>query len=663
MTNVFDAATPGSSPNRTLNEEQYQAATAPIGPVIVAAGPGSGKTRVINSRITWMIHELAIAPDHIAAFTFTNKAANEMIRRLQRTLGEETSRKITAGTFHSWGARFLRYNGHVIDVPTNYSIYDRGASRDTVASIIQDNADFKHPDINTAAGLKYITDNKAKGITADQAAAPYAQLADRSPQTILAKIWLEYEARLKRDDSLDFDDLLIKSLEILRTQPEILASVTERHPHLLIDEYQDTSQVQQRMTALIAMAGAEQSLFVVGDPDQSIYAFRSARINGILEFSATYPECRIYHLTHNYRSTPEIIDAAQNLIDFNTARIEREANPIRAAGSPLNWIRGYNADEEARLISRYIWRLKMENDAPWNDFCVAYRTHQQSRVLSAVLREDDIPFTITGDYDFFNRQEIKLFLNWLRLVQNPKDETALLNVVKTPPRGIGQVTLRALRNAAHTNNISMNTMLAEIHAEKHSAETLARFGISEKIVAKFNRLQQELTTLQDLGLSGSPLEVIVQLSDLVGLRAYIEDQPDAESRITHIQDLRNMADGYPAGSLTEFLEHVAVSSERKQQEEQSINAVTLTTLHQAKGLEFPHCVISGVETGLLPHSLCRTAAEIEEERRLFYVGVTRAKDTLAISWSQRRNGRETGPSKFIAEIPEESWCAPPPIER
>lgn len=658
-----------------LDPEQQAAATAPLGAHIVVAGPGSGKTRVITARISHLINTLHADAADIAAFTFTNAAAKALKQRIASVTDPETTTAVTAGTFHSWAARFLREHCAAAGIPRAYTIYDREDSVATVTQIAADHPSLNHPQLPAGAVVGYISQQKSRHRDAAAAADRYPA-NDNSPLAVRDRLWLEYEQGLRREQALDFDDLLLRALDLLVQNADLRRAAGARHRHILVDEFQDTNPVQQRLALALAYANPERpSLFVVGDPDQSIYAFRNADLAGFIGFQqrcfrawqrlhtgahAEPPASGQYLLTRNYRSTANIITAAQSLIDHNVERIRRAAAPTRAAGRRLRWIVSADPEAEAEAIATDIAAIIAANPqtAAYQHFCIAYRTHQQSRPLAEALRAAGIPCTVRGEYEFFRRQEIKAYLAWLRIIVNPHDAVALNTARQQPRSGIGDRTWKRLSFAAGELDYSVGTIIAMAAV---NPEPLAEYRLRGRPVAATAAFHAQTERLRAAAADLTPQDIIDYLSEQAGLAAWVSNLTNPQFRQQQVADLRALANPNEFGpdSLEQFLEYASTAGSAGPPPD--LNRATLTTLHQAKGLEFPHVYIAGAEDGLLPHQLSAASSEIEEERRLLYVGITRAHDTVALSWCERRRGKPAQPSPFLRQIPPAAWESPLPL--
>lgn len=642
-----------------LNEAQRAPVEHKDGPLIVIAGAGSGKTRVLTYRIAHLMNQ-GVDPFNILALTFTNKAAREMKNRIAQIVGPSEAKNLWMGTFHSVFARLLRMEGEKLGYPSNFSIYDTKDSQRLVNSIIKemglDKDVYKYKRIYSR-----ISSYKNSLITVRS----YFQNQELMEEDAMAKIprigevYQHYVERCFKAGAMDFDDLLLKTNELLNRFPEVLAKYQKRFQYILVDEYQDTNHSQYLIVK--ALSDRFQNICVVGDDAQSIYAFRGANIDNIFNFQRDYDDVKTYRLEQNYRSTSNIVKAANSVIEKNQTRLEKDVWTDNDDGSKIVVNRLLTDGEEGRFVASSIFENKMQNQMLNGDFAILYRTNAQSRSMEDALRKKDIPYRIYGGLSFYQRKEIKDVLGYLRLIINPKDEEALNRVINYPSRGIGDKTMTRLTLAAnHYNksifevienisrikNLNINkgiqTRLTnftemikafQIHAERENA-----FQIAEMVTKKTG-------LLQEMKKDGTP-EGIMRIENveelLNGIRDFVEGQEDvADSR----------------GSLAEFLEDVALLTDLDK-ETPNEDRVSLMTVHSAKGLEFPYVYIVGLEENLFPSGMSmNTRAELEEERRLFYVALTRAEKKAYLTHveSRYRWGKlvDADPSRFIGEIDEE----------
>lgn len=640
-----------------LNEAQRAPVEHKDGPLIVIAGAGSGKTRVLTYRIAHLMNQ-GVDPFNILALTFTNKAAKEMKNRIAEIVGPSEAKNLWMGTFHSVFARILRMEADKLGYPSNFSIYDTQDSQRLVNAIIKemglDRDIYKYKRI-----FSRISSYKNSLITVKA----YFQNQELMEADAMAKIprigeiYKNYVDRCFKAGAMDFDDLLLKTNELLNRFPEVLAKYQKRFKYILVDEYQDTNHSQYLIVR--ALSDRYQNICVVGDDAQSIYAFRGANIDNIFNFQRDYDDVKVYRLEQNYRSTNNIVSAANSVIEKNKTRLEKEVWTENEDGSKIVVNRLLTDGEEGRFVAGSIFENKMQNQMRNGDFAILYRTNAQSRAIEDALRKRDIPYRIYGGLSFYQRKEIKDMLAYLRLIVNPKDEEALNRIINYPSRGIGETTMDRLTLAANhygrsifevIENISridlkinkgIQTRLTnfvnmiksfQIHAKKENAFTIA------EMVAKKTGL------LQEMKKDGTPEGImrIENLEELLnGIRDFVEGQED-------------VADA--TGSLSEFLEDVALMTDMDK-ETPDEDRVSLMTIHLAKGLEFPYVYIVGLEENLFPSAMSmNTRSELEEERRLFYVALTRAEQKAYLTYAESRfrwgKTVDAEPSRFIGEIDE-----------
>ena len=625
-----------------LNDRQKEAVEHIDGPLLINAGPGSGKTRVITHRIAYLVRTVGVSPYRIAAVTFTNKATKEMRQRLDNLMGEG-GQEVTAGTFHSFCARFLRREGAHLGLSNDYVIYDDADQVSLIKrSMEETNVDPKR---FSPRAIQYsISAAKSQLLTPDDFTA------DNYFDEIVHRVYERYEHLMGQSSAVDFDDLLLKAQLILEKVPEVAARYQDRYVHFMIDEFQDTDVVQYALAR--KLSEHYRNLCVVGDPDQSIYSWRNADIRNILSFQKDYPEAKVIALEENYRSTKTILEAAQSLIAPNEQRVEKELFTSNGSGVPIVVSEGYNEREEAQMVVREISNLVGSGDYELNDVAVMYRVNAQSRALEEACLRHGMPYQLVGSIRFYQRQEIKDVAAYLRLIANPDDDVAFGRVVNTPTRGIGQRTLDDLMRYARDTGTSLFTAAGGV---ADGAVPLA--ARSARALTRFTEMIEALVAAaEDLDL----VELIDLLLDRTGYKGHVQDEAErGEERWENIQEFRNTAHDFiglqTSEALMAFLESISLVSDVDNLNE-TVDAPTLITLHQAKGLEFPVVFIVGMEEGMLPHSRSlEDPSEMEEERRLAYVGVTRAKERLYLMRAFRRGFRGmTGPSKpsrFLNDVP------------
>jgi DNA helicase-2/ATP-dependent DNA helicase PcrA len=636
-----------------LNPRQREAVTHTEGPLLIVAGPGSGKTRVIAHRIAYLLAHRGVRPYRILAVTFTNKAAREMRERVLALVGESAGQEMAIGTFHSLCARILRVDGHHIGVPRDFVIYDEedqvGAVRQALAELDLD-AKSNPP----GAILSLISRAKAELRTPQAMAA----LAQNYFQEVAARVYAVYQRILEENAALDFDDLLNRTVQLFREHEAVRAKYAERFLYQHIDEFQDTNVAQYALAKLLCQP--HRNLCVVGDPDQSIYTWRAADIRNILSFEHDFPEAKVVFLEQNYRSTQAILDCALHVIAKNRQRKEKGLWTENGPGLPALVYEAFDEVEEASFVAAEVERLAREG-RPYRHFAVMYRTNAQSRPLEEAFLRRGIPYRLVGGVRFYERREVKDLLAYLRLVQNPFDSVALLRVLNVPPRGIGERTAQELQRWARELGVPLYAalqLLAEQERDSPTQETQAapRPGFQRRTAGALLRflglLNQLMARAPQLSLS-QLLDAVIEATDY---RTYVLAEQRGEERWENVEELRSVAATYdelrPQDALSALLEDVALVTEVDRYDE-SANAVTLITLHAAKGLEFPVVFMVGLEEGLLPHIRSfEDPGQMEEERRLCYVGMTRAKELLYLVRAFRRTrGGPHPPSRFLADIP------------
>ena len=640
----------------TLNEAQQKPVLHKEGPLIVIAGAGSGKTRVLTYRIA---HLMASGVDSfsILALTFTNKAAREMKGRIADLVGESEAKNLWMGTFHSVFARILRQEADKLGYPSNFTIYDTQDSDRLIAAIIKemglDKDIYKYKQIRSRISAFKNSLITVKAYYNDYDLQEADTMAKR-PQ--MGAIYKEYVERCFKAGAMDFDDLLLRTNELLNRFPEVLAKYQDRFRYILVDEYQDTNHSQYLIVR--ALSDRYQNICVVGDDAQSIYAFRGANINNILNFQKDYEDVALYRLEQNYRSTKTIVAAANSIIQHNKNKIDKVVWTSNDTGPLIQLNRLPTDAEEGRHVASSIFEFKMQEQRKNADFAILYRTNAQSRALEDALRKRDIPYRIYGGLSFYQRKEIKDVLAYLRLIVNPKDEESLKRVINYPARGIGQTTVDKLVIGAKQHGLSLfETMIkaSELGLSLHSG-ALTKLS---NFVTLLQRFQIENETL-------NAFEIADLVTKKIGLVQELKKDatPEGVARIENVEELlngirdftegqRELADA--TGSLSEFLEDVALATDLDQDDDPSIDRVALMTIHLAKGLEFPYVYIVGLEEDLFPSAMSlNTRAELEEERRLFYVALTRAEERAFLSYtlSRYRWGKliDAEPSRFIEEI-------------
>lgn len=618
-----------------LNPEQKKAVQTTEGPVLIIAGAGSGKTRVLAHRIAYLIFEKKIWPNRILAVTFTNKAANEMKERVYRLLGYQNIEKFKnlmpfLGTFHSICAKILRVEIKNLGYKSNFAILDEEDQKKAVKRA-EENLRIDPKEYAPELILSQISANKSNLMTPKK----YQSFVSSNFQEIVLIIWQEYEKILKANQALDFDDLINKTVEIFQKFPKVLAKYQEKFRYILIDEYQDTNRAQYKLVQLLAKKF--QNICVVGDPDQSIYGWRGADISNILNFEADFPKAKVIKLEQNYRSTQNILNAAHYVISKNIVRKEKRLWTENEIGVPVVLYEAQNERDEARFVIDEIHELlKRKELKSFLDFVILYRTNAQSRALEEVFLEYGMPYKIVGGVRFYDRKEIKDIVAYLRLIANPEDRLSLERIINVPARGIGPVGLKLIASGEWKQNTKIKLFFKMMEELRQRAKTL------------------NLVDLIDLVLKKTGYEKML-----------LDGSIEGESRFENVQELKSVASNEmlvlggqpPKAQLAAFLETVALQTDIDEWDEKA-DAVTMMTAHNAKGLEFPVVFMVGMEEGLFPHSRSLLeVADLEEERRLCYVGMTRAMKRLYLTYASARmifGGFQANiKSRFLEDIPDE----------
>lgn len=637
-----------------LNPNQLEAATHVDGPMMVIAGAGSGKTKVLTYRIAYLM-EKGVDPFNILALTFTNKAAREMKERIANVVGESEARNVTMGTFHSVFAKILRYHSDKIGYPNNFTIYDSQDSRSLLKSIIKE---MGLDDKVYKPGLVHSRISSAKNnLISPQQYEANAEIVgeDRmSGKPKLFIIYKQYEARCFKAGAMDFDDLLFKTNILLRDFPDVLNFYQHRFRYILVDEYQDTNYSQYLIVK--KLAALYENICVVGDDAQSIYAFRGANIENILNFRKDYPDYKLYKLEQNYRSTKNIVDAANSIIAHNKDQIKKKVWTQNEDGNTIKVLRTLTDNEEGRVISNAIFEAKKAKGLDYKDFAILYRTNAQSRSFEEALRKLNLPYKIYGGLSFYQRKEIKDIISYYRLAANPKDEEALKRVINYPRRGIGNTTMEEVTVAANRYGVSIWEVISDFETYPVSMNTAAKKKMQAfaTMITSFG-IKLETTPAFDLA------QEIAQSSGILK-ELYDDRSPEGVARYENIQELlagiKEFTVSQEEGvlvSLSDFLIDVALLTDADNESEEDRNKVTLMTIHASKGLEFPYVYIVGLEENLFPSQMSlHSRTELEEERRLFYVALTRAETSCTLSYSMSRykwgQATTSEPSRFIQEI-------------
>ena len=645
---------------KSLNDVQRQAVQHTNGPLLILSGAGSGKTRVITHRIAYLIKNHDISPFRILAVTFTNKAAKEMKHRLDALVEEGVSQSLWVATFHATCARILRRDieklgtragsesvplsgGHAYT--RDFTIFDTGEQATLVKDVLRQ-LNYSDKQYNPRAILSHISRAKNESIPP----RTYEKIAEGYFERIVAEVYALYQDTLRLNNALDFDDLLLFAVELLSENPEIRQYYQNRFEYILVDEYQDTNRCQYELVHLLT--GTKQNICVVGDDDQSIYAFRGADIRNILDFENDYPNTCVLRLEQNYRSTQNILDAAWGVIHNNRERKAKKLWTKNDIGELVTCYEAMDENDEAGYVGTKIedWHAEGIN---YKDFAIFYRTNAQSRIFEEALRTANIPYQIVGGVGFYDRMEVKDLLAYLRVMCNPSDSMSLRRIINVPSRGIGSTTLQRLIDFAVKEDITLFNAIQRVG----EISTINR-GLQAK-VRRFAKI------FDDLDATVMPADALDYILKETGYLKNLESQNtiEAQNRVENIEELINAVIEYesnePEPTLSDYLENVALTADIDAMETDSTDMVALMTLHSAKGLEFPFVFIVGMEEGYLPHKRSideATEAAIEEERRLCYVGITRTMEQLYLSHAtERRMFRQTvypDPSRFISEIPE-----------
>ena len=638
-----------------LNDAQAEAVITTEGPLLIVAGPGSGKTRVVTHRIAYLVRDSRVPPYRIAAVTFTNKAAREMRDRIEG-LQVPDAGSVFAGTFHAFCARLLRRNGEGVGLDPNYTIYDSDDQLGLIKKAMQlADVDEKR---NPPRAIQSTISRAKSLLMGSEGLARQAQLDGDYFEELAARVYHHYEELLGRSNAVDFDDLLMRAVQLLQENRDIREDYQRRYRYLMVDEFQDTNIAQYRLAKLLT--GPDQNICVVGDPDQSIYSWRNADIRNILSFQQDFPDARVIPLEQNYRSTRNILDTASALISHNGMRVPKELKTDNASGKDVVIHEAYTQDEEAEFVAREVLDLARRERIKPGSCAVMYRINAQSRALEEACLRLGIKYRIIGGIQFYRRREIRDLLAYLCVLHNPQDDVNLARAINTPPRGIGDKTIQDLTRWSLSQRIPVFAAI-QLVAKARAAGLPCPAPLAARAytaVSRFGDLLNRFSELKDkLPIS----DLIKLLVDEAGLEAHIrKTDTNPEERMENIQEFMALAAEYesdtPENDLAAFLERASLVSDVDNYEE-SEDTLTLITLHQAKGLEFPVVFIAGLEEGLLPHSRSMDSnSDLEEERRLCYVGITRAKERLYLLRAFQRGmwGRSSAtlPSRFLDEIPQ-----------
>jgi len=640
-----------------LNPQQYTAVTTLQGPLMILAGAGSGKTRVLTVRIAHLIRN-GIDPFNILALTFTNKAAKEMKERIAKVVGDSNSRSIWMGTFHSVFARILRMEAHNLGFPSNFTIYDSQDALNVIKKVIKEmSLDLELYKPKKVLGRISQYKNSLITVNAYFNNPELVEADERANMKFLGEIYRKYVDTCFRSGAMDFDDLLLRTNELLTRFPEILAKYQDRFRYILVDEYQDTNHSQYLIVK--ALASKFENICVVGDDAQSIYAFRGANIYNILNFKKDYPDAVSVSLEQNYRSTQNIVNAASSIISKNQQQFQKNIFSENEIGAKIQVYRSLSDADEANFVASQILENSLRNQLKYNEFAILYRTNSQTRAFEDALRKKNIPYKVYGGLSFYQRKEVKDLIAYLRLLVNENDMEALLRIINYPMRGIGETTQNKLVTSADRLGISLAELLNNI--DIYSPQC----GLNSSTLGKLTDFWSMIKAFQVKLKTESAYQIAMEIARQSGVvKTLKEDQsPEGVSKVENIQELMNSLQGFieeeeqiEGGdpSLSNFLENIALSSDTRENDDND-NRVSLMTIHLSKGLEFPIVHIVGLEENLFPSFMSgNTREELEEERRLFYVALTRAEKQAIFSYANLRYrwGKITDcePSRFLSEI-------------
>ena len=617
----------------SLNDRQKEAVLYNDGPLLIIAGAGAGKTKTLTTKIAYLIEELNVSPYNILAITFTNKAAKEMKDRLYMLVGD-IAKKLQVSTFHSFGLKLLRENYDALGYDKNFVIMDSDDSLTVVKKIIKDMG--YDPKIYNPRAIRNKISSCKNEMMSPEA---YEKYAVSDYEKVIQQVYAKYEVKLQRNNSVDFDDLLLLPIELFKKHPDILNKYQDLYQYLLIDEYQDTNEAQYILTKLLC--AKNRKITCVGDDSQSIYSFRGANYKNILNFENDYKDAKTILLEENYRSTSTILDAANQVIKNNKMRKDKNLWTARGIGDKIKYYRAYNEKDEAQYVIRKVKEL-VNRGVEYQDIVVLYRTNAQSRVIEDEYLKENLPYRVVGSLYFYARKEIKDLIAYLRLIHNSKDNISLLRTINTPKRGIGLKTIEHLQEKADLEGISM-----------YDAITSGKELEFKNTIEKLKAISEDLTLT----------ELIDKVLDASGLRADLESEKtlEAEVRLENLEEFKSITKSFEERegliSLEDFLMEISLISDVEEYKDDP-NRVTLMTVHSVKGLEFNHVFVVGMEEGIFPHmnSLMENS-ELEEERRLCYVAITRAKDDLHLVNARHRTlfGKEqiNPVSRFLGEIPKD----------
>jgi len=641
-----------------LNEAQYDAVTTINGPLMVLAGAGSGKTRVLTMRIAHLISN-GIDPFNILALTFTNKAAREMKDRIAKVVGDSNARSLWMGTFHSVFARILRSEAHYLGFPSNFTIYDTQDSLNVLKKVLKDlniDTDLYKPKKVQSRISTY--KNNLITVKAYFNNPELIEADEKANMKLIGQIYQKYVETCFRNGGMDFDDLLLRTNELLTRFPEVLAKYQDRFRYILVDEYQDTNHSQYLIVK--ALASKFENICVVGDDAQSIYSFRGANIYNILNFKKDYPDAITVSLEQNYRSTQNIVDAANAVISKNTQQFKKNVFSDNEIGDKIKVYRSLSDADEANFVAANIWEVHNRDQRKFNDFAILYRTNSQTRAFEDALRRKNIPYRVYGGLSFYQRKEVKDLVAYLRLLVNENDNEALTRIINYPARGIGETSQNKLIVFADSQNISVAQLLDNL------GMYAPQLGLNNGILTKLSDFWSMIKAFQVLLKTENAYNVAMEVAKRSGLIKFLKDDqtPEGISRVENVQELMNSMQGFIEEqqqledgdtSLSNFLENIALSTDHDNKDKNEGDKVSLMTIHLSKGLEFPVVHLVGLEENLFPSFMSSsTREELEEERRLFYVALTRAEKqvffTYAVSRFQWGKITDAEPSRFLSEV-------------
>ena len=621
-----------------LNPEQQRAATHESGPLLILAGAGTGKTRTIVARITWLV-STGVDPAKILAVTFTNKAAREMKERIKGMIDDKAS-EITACTFHALCVRILRADAVKIGYKNNFTIFDEGDQLGLIKKVIN-RVTAKDEKLDPGLAKNLISKAKNNGWSAPQ-----------DDETVIGAVYARYNRDLLSLNAMDFDDLLVKAVQLLNEHPDVRDKWRSRYSQMLVDEFQDTNRLQLDLVSMLA-SGSPPNICVVGDDDQSIYGWRGAEVSNILEFENHFPDPEIIRLEQNYRSTNAILSTANRLIKNNPRRRGKNLWSSQEGGEPVHVVCVPDDKIEAEFVINEVGALRATNQIPWEHFAIIYRMNAQSRLLEENLRRMRIPYRLVGGKSFFDRREIKDVLAMMTCLVNPDDDISLLRIINTPPRGIGATTVQlALDQSAVANKSLFETLTSTDFA----------IEISRKTAASIREFGDELASTR-IHLLTPGADVCGIVSRFINDSGYMDDlkrscktPEEALNRESGVKEILNALAEHQnrkRGDIRDFLDELSLNREREEDKKEDAKGLTLITMHAAKGLEFPHVFLVGAEDGILPHERSKSEGTVDEERRLFYVGITRAMKSLTITHCRNRtkfgSAMSCRPSPFLKE--------------